>query len=149
MMAAGAIVFFAGEGFVDELMPLDAIMDHAVDGAPVGEASEVAVVDEEVDLELATEVVVVSKGLLGIVAIDGIELNAALTTPIDGLVEELAFADRPQDELVTLGNEHAEGLNGEGDLGADLGVMVFDDCSVEINCNEHNYFLMESSFLLL
>ena len=93
MMAAGAIVFFAGEGFVDELMPLDAIMDHAVDGAPVGEASEVAVVDEEVDLELATEVVVVGEGLLGIVAIDGIELNASLPTPIDGLVEELAFAD--------------------------------------------------------
>ena len=131
--AAGAIVLFTGDGLVDELLPLDTIMDHAVDGAPIGETTEVAVIDEDIDLQLATEVVVVGEGLLRIVTIDGIELDAAFTTPVDGLIEELAFADRPQDEFVTLGNEHAEGLDGEGDLGADLGVTVFDDRSVEIN----------------
>ena len=130
---AGAIVFFTGDGLIDELMPLDTIMDHPVNGTPVGETSKVTVVNKEIDFELATEVVVVGKGFLRIVAIDGIELNAALTTPIDSLVEELAFADRPQDELVMLGNEHAEGLDGEGNLGAYLGITVLDDRSVEIN----------------
>ena len=132
---AGAVVLMPSSSLIEKLIPLGLVMDHAVDGAPVREATEVAVVDKDIDLQLATEVVVVGEGFLGIVAIDGIELNAALTTPIDGLVEELAFADRPQDELVMLGNEHAKGLYGEGDLRADLGVMVFDDRSVEINCN--------------
>ena len=39
---------------------------------------------------------------------------------------------------MTLGNEHAEGLYGEGDLGTDLGVAVLDDRTVEINSDQHN-----------
>jgi len=134
-MAAGAVVLFAGDGFVDDLIPLDTVVDHVVDGAPVGETTEVAVVDEDVDLELATEVVVVGEGLLGIVAVDGVELYAALTAPVDRLVEELAFTDTPEDELVALGNEHAQRLNGKGNLLTDLGILMLDDRTVKINCD--------------
>ena len=133
----GAIVLLASHGLANELMPLNAFMDHAVDGAPVRETANVTIVDKEVDLELATEMIVVGEGLLGIVAIDGIELDAALATPVDGIVEQLALAYGPQDELVALLNEHAEGLDGEGLLGSDLRVFMFDDRSVEINCNGH------------
>ena len=42
------IVFLAGIGLVDEVAPLLATADHAIDGAPVGESTDVAVVDEEV-----------------------------------------------------------------------------------------------------
>ena len=133
----GAIVLLTSHGLANELMPLNAFMDHTIDGAPVREAANVTIVDKEVDLELATEVVVVGEGLLRIVTIYGIELDAALATPVDGIVEQLALAHGPQDELVTLLDEHAEGLDGEGLLGANLRVFMFDDRSVEIDCNGH------------
>ena len=133
--SAGAVVLFTGDGLVDEVLPLNTIMDHAVDGTPVGKTTEVAIVDKYIDLQLATEVVVVGEGFLGIVAIDGIELDASLPTPVDRLIEQLAFADTPEDQLVMLGDEHAEGLDGERNLGANLGVTVLDDRSVKINCN--------------
>ena len=135
----GAIVFLARDSLVDDLVPLDLVVHHAVDGAPVGEATEVAVIDEEVDLELAAEMVVVGERLLGVVAVDSIELDAPLAAPLDGFVEQLALADTPQDEFVVLGNEHAEGLDGKGQLLANLGIFVRDDCTVEINCNCHLY----------
>ena len=130
-----AVVLMTRDGFIDNLVPLDLVVYHAVDGAPVGQSAQVTVVNEKVDLELAAEMVVVGPGLLGVVAIDGIELNAPLATPLEGFVEQLAFADTPQDELVMLGNKHAEGLDGERQLLANLGIFVRDDCTVEINCN--------------
>ena len=44
------VVDGAGVGFIDEVTPFLATGDHTVDGAPVGEATDVAVVDEEVGL---------------------------------------------------------------------------------------------------
>ena len=96
-------------------------MDHVVDASPVGESAEVAVVDEEVGLDFAG---VVSVSLLrvgdGFVHVGGIEIHAPLMTPVEGLLEQRALADAPQDELVALLDERAERLNGEGDLLADL-----------------------------
>ena len=152
----GAIVFLARDSLVDDLVPLHLVVYHAVDGAPVGQSAKVAVVNEKVDLELAAEMVVVGPGLLGVVAIDGIELNAPLTTPIYRFVEQLALTDTPQDKLVMLGNEHAQRLDGEGQLLTNFRVFMSDDGSVEINCDGHilnvecrmwneDYFLMELS----
>ena len=134
------VVGGAGVGFVDEVTPFLATGDHAVDGAPVGEATDVAVVDEEVCLQLAGEVRVVVSGLLGVVAVGGVELHTTLTTPLEGLVEEFALATAPEDQAMTIGNEHLQRLNGEGALLADLGVFVLDDRSVEINCDDHEFF---------
>ena len=78
------IVFLAGIGLVDEVAPLLATADHAIDGAPVGESTDVAVVDEEVGLQLAREVGIVVGGLFRVVTIGGIELYATLTAPFEG-----------------------------------------------------------------
>ena len=94
MMVGLAIVFLTGVCLVNEVAPLLAMGDHAIDGAPIGQTADVTVVDEEVGLELAGEVGIVVCGFLGIVAVDGIELHAALTTPLDGIVKQPALTDR-------------------------------------------------------
>ena len=137
------VVDGARVGFVDEVTPFLATGDHTVDGAPVGEATDVAVVDEEVCLQLAGEVRVVVGGFLGVVAVGGVEFHAALTTPLEGLVKELALATAPEDQAMTISNEHLKGLNGEGALLTNLGVFVLDNRSVEINCNYHEFFSLQ------
>lgn len=67
-------------------MPGFFLADHAVDGAPVGQATEVAVVDEDIDFEFATKVDVTFDILFGEVAVNRPELNSAITAPGYGLV---------------------------------------------------------------
>ncbi len=81
------VALLLSHGLVEDVMPGVAVFDHLVDDTPVGETSEVAVVDEDVDLELAGEVGVVVPGLLGVVAVDGVELEAAVSAPLNGVVE--------------------------------------------------------------
>ena len=107
-----------------------------VDGAPVGQPTEAAVIEEEIRLELAGEAL--ARGIfLGEVAVDGIELYATLTAPFDGLVEEGTFAYCPEDEAVTFARQHRERLRGEGDLFADLRVAVTHDGAVKVYCDNH------------
>ena len=143
-----AIVLLSCDSLVDQLVPLDLVMYHMVYGTPVGKAAEVTVVDKHVHLQLAAEVVVVGQCLLRIVAVYGIELYTTLTTPVDSLVEQFALANTPEDQLVTLSNEHAQCLNGERFLLTNLRILMLDYRPVEINCNRH-YFLILSSSLLL
>ena len=131
------VVSGARVGFVEEMTPLLAMGDHAVDGAPVGESAYIAVVDEEVGLQLAGEVGIVVGGLLGVVAIGGIELDAALTTPLEGLVKKLALATGPEDQAMAILDEHLEGLGGERTLLTDLRIAVLDDRPVKIYCYYH------------
>ena len=131
------IVHLTGTGLVDEMTPLLATGDHAIDGAPVGKATYIAVVDKEVCLQLTREVRVVVGGLLGIVAVGSIELHTALAAPLDGIVQELALTAGPEHQAMTIGNEHLQGLSGEGTLLADFGIFILDDGSVEINGYYH------------
>ena len=126
-----------GEEVVNDIVPGVALLDHPIDGAPVGKASEVAVVDEHIGLELAGEMGVVIGGLLGVVAVDGIELQATLAAPLDGFVQELALTDGPQDQEVAVLAEHLQGVDGEGDLLADGGVVMGDDGAVEVDCDSY------------
>ena len=130
-MAVGGL----GEDLVDDIVPLMALLNHLIDGAPVGEATQITIVDEYLDLELAREMGIVIGGLLGIVTIDGIELEAALATPLDSLVEKLALANRPQNEPVTILTEHLQGIDGKGDLLANSRILMGNDSTVKIDCN--------------
>lgn len=145
---SGIIVHLTGVGLIDEVTPLLATGNHPIDGAPVGETTDITVIDEEVCLQLAGEVGIVISGLLGVVAVGGIELHTAFSTPLECRIQELALTTGPKDQTVTVGNEHLQRLSGEGALLADLGVFILDDRAVKINCDNHTYFLMESSFLL-
>ena len=119
------------------MAPLFAAGDHTVDGTPVGEAADIAVVDEDVGLELAGEVGIGVGGFFWVVAVGGVELDAAFAAPVEGCIEELALATGPEDEAVVVGDEHLEGVDGEGALGTDIGVAVFDDRAVKVDCNYH------------
>ena len=100
--------------------------DHFVDGSPVGQSSEVAVVDEEVCLELARVVSVGSVFLFGVVAVDGIELDASLTAEGECFVEQPSFAYGPKDETMFVLLQPAQGFEGKGYFPANLRVSVFD-----------------------
>lgn len=145
---SGIIVNLTGVGLIDEVTPLLATGDHSIDGAPIGETTDITVVDKEVGLQLSGEVGIVISGLLGVVAVSSVELHTTLTTPLESLFEKLALATGPKDQAVTIGNEHLQRLSGEGALLADLGVTVLNDRAVKIYSYYHTYFLMESSSLL-
>ena len=123
-----------GDNLVDDIVPIVMILYHPVDGAPVGQATQVAVVDEHIDLELTREVGVVIGGLLGIVAIHCIELESSLATILYGFVEQLSFADGPEYQAVAILTKHLQGVDGEGDFLAYLRVFMGNYCTVEINC---------------
>ena len=79
--------------------------DHVVDHAPVGKSSQVAVVDEEVGFQFARggRGVLTFVEVLGVVAVHGIELQAAATAPIHGVLQQLAFPYRPKYQGVMVG----------------------------------------------
>ena len=80
--------------------PGPAVVDDLVDGAPVGEAADGAVVDEEVGVELAGADAGFVDFLAGVVAVDGEEFKPALCAEVYGFLQELAFAGGPEDEPV-------------------------------------------------
>ena len=129
------VVHLTGTGLIDEMTPLLATGDHTVDGAPVGETTEVPVIDEEIDTQFAGEVLVACDVFLGEVAVDCPELHAAIPTPLNGLVQKPALADGPENQLVSVADEHPEGLRGERDFRTYLGVTMLDNRTVKINCN--------------
>lgn len=89
--------------FAQVLLVAPAVVNHFVDDAPVVQAAYVAVVDVEVGVELAA--VAVGWGLLalGKVTVHCVELEAALAAKVYGLLQQVAFANAPQDESVALG----------------------------------------------
>ena len=112
-------------------------MDDLVDGAPVGEAADGAVVDEEVGVELAGADAGLVDFLAGVVAVDGEELQAALFAEVDGLLQEPAFTGGPEDERVSFRLYLLEGCYGEGEFLADVRITMFDDSTVEVYCDDH------------
>ena len=91
----------------DEVLPSEALRDHLIDLSPVGNATDVAVVDPHIGLDLTREVIVPFYFLLGIVLVDGIKLHTALTAPVDGIFKELAFAYAPENQAMLVLDEHA------------------------------------------
>ena len=87
---------------VDDIVPLMALFDHAIDGAPIGQATQIAVVDEHIDLQLTRKVLIALFGLLRIIAVDSIKLQPTFTTPLNSLVQQFALAHRPKNESVTI-----------------------------------------------
>ena len=83
--------------------PGPAVADHFVDGAPVGEAADGAVVDEEVGVELAGVDGRCVDFFAGVVGVDGKEFEATLGTEIYGFLQEFAFTGGPEDEAVAFG----------------------------------------------
>ena len=111
--------------------------DHVVDLAPVGKSSQVAVVDEEVGFQFARggRCVLTFVEVLGVVAVHGIELQAA--APIHGVLQQLAFPYRPKYQGVMVGLKAFQRFHGERYLFAYLGVLVLDDGPVKVNRYDH------------
>lgn len=113
--------------------------DHVVDLAPVGKSSQVAVVDEEVGFQFARggRGVLTFVEVLGVIAVHGIELQAAAAAPIHGILQQLAFPYRPKYQGVIVGLKAFQRFHGERYLFAYLGVLVLDDGPVKVNRYDH------------
>lgn len=119
-----------------------ALGDNLVDLSPVRQAAYAAVVYEVIGFQLAAVVVVFLFLLLGIIAVDCIELHAALTTPVYGVLQEFTFSHTPQDDTMTVAYQHAERFRGERKFFAYVGILVGDDGAVEVHCYYcHGLFL--------
>ena len=111
--------------------------NHLIDGTPVRQSAEVAVVNEHIRLEFSGEMVVLVFLLLRVVLVDGPELNPAGMTPVNRLLEQVAFPYTPQYQAVSVLDQHLQGIGGERDFVTDFRIFMFDDGPVEINCNCH------------
>lgn len=76
-------------------------MNHFIDGAPAGEASDGTVVDEEVGVEFARTNAGFVDFLAGVVRIDGEEFESAFFAEVYGFLQEPAFTGSPEDESVS------------------------------------------------
>ena len=119
------------------LPPAPAVMNHLIDCAPVGEAAEGAVVDEEVGVELAGAEADLVDFYAWVVAVDGEEFEAALFTEVYGFLQEPAFTGGPEDEGVAFHLQLFKGWDGERDFLADVRITMFDDSTVEVYCDDH------------
>ena len=74
-----------------------------VDGVPVGEPAEVVVVDIDVGDDLAGLVgPALEEIALRMVAVDGIEPEAAAGAPVDGIFQQLTVPGGPEDQGMAL-----------------------------------------------
>lgn len=91
-------------------------MNHLVDDTPVGKAAEIAVINENIGSELSrlpdNFIRVVAD--LRMVRIDGVKLDPAGGTPFDSLFEQIAFANRPEDEPMAFGDQQFQCRCGNG-----------------------------------
>lgn len=114
-------------------------MNHLVDDTPVGKAAEVAVINEKVGSEfswlLDNLICVVAD--LRMIRIDGVKLDSAGGTPFDCLLEQIAFANRPEDELMAFGDQQFQCCCGKWNFFPDFGIPVFYNSSVKVNCDGH------------
>lgn len=69
----------------DEVFPCEALRDHLIDLPPVGNATDVTIINPDIGLDLTRKMVVPFYFLLRIVLVDCIELYTALTAPVDGI----------------------------------------------------------------
>ena len=118
---------------VESLTGLDAVVDRT----PVGQPTEAAVIEEEIGLELAREARPPYASSSGKVSIDSVELHTTLAAPLHGFVQQSTLTDSPEDETMPITDQHREGLGGEGDLFADLGITVTHDRAVKVNSYNH------------
>lgn len=136
----GAVLGFGG-GEVERLAEVVgvalAILDQLVDHAPVRKTAHLTIVDEKICLELAAADSRAVRLLVGVVAVHGEKLHAALTAKLDRFVQEFSLAHRPENQAVSVALEHLQRRGGKGNLLADRGVFVLDNRTVEINCYGH------------
>lgn len=119
-------------------------MNHLVDDTPVGKAAEVSVINEKVGSELSrllnNFICIVAD--LRMIRVDGVKLNPAGGTPFDSLFEQIAFANRPEDEFMAFGDEQFQCCCGKWNFFSDFGIPMLYDSSVKVNCDGHasDYF---------
>lgn len=82
-------MLLAVAGFVElvaVLVVAPVVVHHLVDGAPVGEGAHVTIVDIHIGAHLPARGGEGGGLLVGVVGIDGIELEAASATVVDGIL---------------------------------------------------------------
>ena len=127
-----------GEGdFVEELFVGDATGDHLVDDAPVGQAADIAVVDEHIGLKFAAADGALIDILVGIVAIDGEKVHSALVTILNCILQQTTLAATPQNQAMTIVLKLLQSCDSERDFLADRWIFVFHYRSIKIYGYNH------------
>ena len=139
------LVVLKRESFVHDLSIRFVLCNHLVDGSPIGQSADVAVVDPDIGFQFSAEASVLAFHFLWEVFVDGVEFDASLPAPFHSIFEELPLANGPKDEFVTVFDEHPECLSGERQFLANIGITMFDDSTIKVNCYGHNCLLVFDS----
>lgn len=134
MLFLGRFLRCLSHAFQQQLAIGFTLGDDLIDLSPVRKAANATVVYEIVSFQLAAVVIVFLFLLLWVITIDGIELHAALPTPVYCVLQELSFPHAPQDDTMSVTYQHAESLCGKGKFLAYVGILVGNDGSVKIYC---------------
>ena len=68
---------------------------HLVDGTPIGQWAQAAIVDKHIYIQFARVGGIAGGRFLGVVTVNSIELQTALAAPLYGLLEQTALATGP------------------------------------------------------
>ena len=116
------------------------LSNHLIDLAPVRKATHHGVIDEDVRLDLATEVVILRHVLFGEVLVDSPKLNPTFPAPLNSLVEQLTLTYSPKNELMMIFYQLAQCLRGKWEFTTDFWIAMLYDSTVEIYSNFHFSF---------
>lgn len=110
------------------------VVNHLIDGSPVGQSAYVAVVDIDFGIEFPGTMRACCQRVVGV---DGVEFEPLVATPLYGFVEQLAFTVGPEYEYVAFGFETFQCGYGEWAFASYARVVVLYDGSVEIYSYNH------------
>lgn len=110
------------------------VVNHQVDGSPVGQAAYVAVVDVDFGIEFPGTMRGCGQRVVGV---DGVEFESLVAAPLYGFVEKFAFTVGPEYEDVAFGLETFQCGDGEWTFAPYARVVVLYDGSVEVYSYNH------------
>ena len=123
----------------EQLGPVHSAFHHTVYGRPVGQAAQTAVVYEKIHTQLAGDAGVCEIGNGRSVAVHRVEIKPVIVAELDSILQKPAFTGCPEYQLVPFLLQFFQHVEGEGTLLANVRVAMFDNGSVEVNSNGHQF----------
>ena len=87
--------------FSYKLVKCDSLIDNPIYLPPVGQPSDISVINEHIYFQLSGIMIVVFNLFFRVVSVYSPELHTMLSTPFYGFVEGSFFPDAPENKLMT------------------------------------------------
>ena len=130
------------EGFV--------LLDNLIDCWPIGESTNITVIDKDVGVEFARVSwypLLVEE--VGVLVVDRIEIDTSFLAPFDCILQKVTCPHGPQHHLITLRYQPAEYFGSVWPFLPYFGVLMLTNGTVEIYCDNHSVCMLRDERLYL